>query len=166
MSEASARDNLTSFFSNGLPRYEKDRSRADLEHATSLLSTHLRIGTLSPHTLYHKTSDDTTLTYEQKKTFSRRLYWRDLAYFQLHSFPKMRTNSIRSHYQTVGWVNTTTTTTTSNKDDDDEATRRFDAWRWENTGYPLVDAVMRQLYNEGFIITATPETSTDTNQHG
>jgi len=142
MSEEAARSNLTSFFSRGFHRYEKDRSRADLEQATSLLSTHLRIGTLSPHHLYHKTADS-ILTYEQKKTFSRRLFWRDLAYYQLYCFPNMRHRSIRSHYESVQWI--------TDKDDDGEATRRFDAWKWGRTGYPIVDAGMRQLYAQGWM---------------
>ena len=40
---------------------------------------------------------------EKTKTFGRRLFWRDLAYFQLHSFPDMPTAPIRRHYSLLRW---------------------------------------------------------------
>ena len=121
MSEEIARKNLNSFFDKGFLRYETDRSRADLEGATSMLSTHLRIGTLSPHYLYYKTADS-ALSYDKKKTFSRRLFWRELAYFQLYCFPRMREECIRAHYENVEWVSGA------------EENRRFEAWKWGKTG--------------------------------
>merc|ERR1712238_557120 len=138
MSEEIARKNLNSFFDKGFLRYETDRSRADLEGATSMLSTHLRIGTLSPHYLYYKTADS-ALSYDKKKTFSRRLFWRELAYFQLYCFPRMREECIRAHYENVEWV--------SGAEED----RRFNAWKKGKTGYPLVDAGMRELYATGWM---------------
>jgi len=79
------------------------------------------------------------LRYDEKKTFSRRLFWRDLAYFQLFHFPLMRDRSIRSHYDDTQWVS------------DTEGVRRFEAWKQGRTGYPLVDAGMRELYSTGWM---------------
>jgi deoxyribodipyrimidine photolyase len=138
MSEEDATSNLNSFFSEGFHRYEKERSRADIDCATSKLSAHLRIGTLSPNELYYKV-EDSDLDYEDKKTFSRRLFWRDLAYFQLLNFPTMREDSIRCHYDTTEWVT------------GEEEERRFNAWKSGKTGYPLVDAGMRELYATGWM---------------
>jgi len=138
MSEDDALSNLDTFFKNGFHRYEKDRSRADMEWSTSKLSVHLRIGTLSPNELFYRI-EDSDLDYEDKKTFSRRLFWRDLAYFQLLKFPGMRYYSIRTHYDDMEWVN------------GKEEERRFEAWRTGNTGYPLVDAGMRELYTTGWM---------------
>jgi deoxyribodipyrimidine photolyase len=138
MSEDDALKNLDTFFKNGFHRYEKERSRADIEWSTSKLSVHLRIGTLSPNELFYRV-EDSDMDYEDKKTFSRRLFWRDLAYFQLLKFPGMRDCSIRTHYDDTEWV------------DGKEEKRRFEAWKKGNTGYPLVDAGMRELYETGWM---------------
>ena len=41
---------------------------------------------------------------EATKTIGRRLYWRDLAYWHLLQFPRMRDVSIREHYELMEWV--------------------------------------------------------------
>lgn len=138
MSEEDAYSTLNIFFQEGFHRYEKERSRADIDWSTSKLSAHLRIGTLSPNELYYRI-EDSELHYEDKKTFSRRLFWRDLAYFHLLSFPQMRDKSIRTHYDETEWVTGT------------EEEKRFKAWKTGNTGYPLVDAGMRELYATGWM---------------
>lgn len=138
MSEDAAHSNLEQFFKVGFGRYESDRSRADLEWSTSKLSAHLRVGTLSPNVLYYKT-EASELDYPQRKTFSRRLFWRDLAYFHLQSFPGMRWESIRLHYGQTEWCN------------GEEGDRRFLAWKRGQTGFPLVDAGMRELYKTGWM---------------
>jgi len=138
MSEEKALADLNNFFETGFQRYERDRNRADNELATSKLSVHLRIGTLSPNELYYMT-EDSVLDYDERKTFSRRLFWRDLAYFQLLNFPSMREYAIRTHYDKTEWVSGS------------EEKLRFDAWRKGKTGYPLVDAGMRELYKTGWM---------------
>lgn len=141
MSEVHAQELLLLFMNQeqtGLKEYESQRSRADLERATSRLSVHLRLGTLSPYELYHHT-ENSSLSREEKKTFSRRLIWRDLAYFQLHTFPFMRERCIRQHYEHTEWVT------------GDEEKRRLTAWQTGQTGYPIVDAAMRELWSTGWM---------------
>jgi deoxyribodipyrimidine photolyase len=138
MSYEVAQARLDHFFVKGLPHYENERSRADKDVATSQLSAHLRIGTLSPHELYWR-AEDSTLSREEKKTFARRLIWRDLAYFHLYCFPLMRDRSIREHYEKTEWVSNV------------EERRRFEAWKKGMTGYPIVDAGMRELYATGWM---------------
>jgi len=106
--------------------------------STSMLSVHLRIGTLSPNVLYYK-AEDSDLDYQERKTFSRRLFWRDLSYFHLLHFPSMRHKSIRQHYDETEWVQ------------GQEEKTRFDAWKEGQTGFPLVDAAMRELYATGWM---------------
>ena len=124
MSEEAAVANMNTFFQSGFAKYERDRSRADIDWSTSKLSAHLRIGSLSPNELYYKI-EDSNLDYNDRKTFSRRLIWRDLAYFHLHSFPNMRDTSIRLHYEQTEWVS------------GEEGERRFDAWKTGTTGCKL-----------------------------
>lgn len=138
MSEEAAQACMDIFFRRGLARYEKERSRADREFATSKLSAHLRVGTLSPNQLYWRI-ENSHLTETELKTFSRRLFWRELAYYQLFCFPNMRTMPIREHYQNMEWVT------------GEEEDRRFQAWKKGKTGYPIVDAGMRELYATGWM---------------
>jgi deoxyribodipyrimidine photolyase len=138
MSEDVALQELEHFMKKGFFLYEQERSRADLEYSTSKLSPHLRIGTLSPNELYYKV-EDSSLSYDERKTFSRRLVWRDLAYYHLLNFPTMRDISIRCHYGNSKWC------------DGEEENRRFEAWKTGTTGYPLVDAGMRELYKTGWL---------------
>lgn len=120
---------------NGLRGYESRRSRADLPETVSRLSPYLRFGQLSARQLFHAVRD-TGLPRNQVKTFSRRLHWRDLAYFQLHTFPQMAWQPIRAHYQPYGWSS-------------DAAALR--AWQLGRTGYPMVDAGMRCLWATGWM---------------
>lgn len=90
-------------------------------------SLYQRMIILSPYVLYYKT-EASELDYPQRKTFSRRLFWRDLAYFHLLSFADMRSISIRLHYGQTKWC------------DGEEGDRRFLAWKSGKTGFPLVDA--------------------------
>lgn len=139
MNEDEAEANLNSFFQNGFSKYERERSRADIEGSTSKLSAHLRVGTLSPNELYWKI-ENSNLDYNERKTFSRRLFWRDLAYFHLAFFPEMRDKSIRLHYEETEWCTP-----------QEEEEKRFDAWRKGQTGFPLVDAGLRELWHTGWM---------------
>jgi len=139
MSYEGAHDVMDVFFrsqQSGFRQYETERNRADKELATSSLSVHLRLGTLSPTELHWKVQDSPL---DDKKTFSRRLFWRDLAYYQLRCFPNMSRMAIRAHYQNTEWVTGT------------EEHRRLEAWKWGRTGYPIVDAGMRELYKTGWM---------------
>ena len=136
--EAAAMDACDAFVATGLKRYEKDRSRADLRSATARVSVYLRSGELSPRHLYHAVRD-AGLPREVTKTFARRLHWRDLAYFHLASFPAMREVGIRRHYDGTAWA------------PEPSHGERLDAWRRGRTGYPMVDAGMRQLRAEGWM---------------
>ncbi len=138
MSEESAENEMETFMKTGLLLYEKERSRADIKHSTSKLSPHIRVGTLSPNELYYKV-EDSPLSYDEKKTFARRLFWRDLAYCHLLNFPTMRDSSIRAHYEHTKWC------------EGEEEKKRFEAWKSGKTGFPLVDAGMRELYKTGWL---------------
>lgn len=122
----------------GLAGYEKHRSRADLETATARVSAHLRVGELSPRYLYHAVRSR-GFPKEVTKTFGRRLHWRDLAYYHLHTFPLMRTVSIRQHYDHTRWVQ------------GEAYAARLRAWQKGRTGFPMVDAGMRELYATGWM---------------
>eukprot|EP01046_Picozoa_sp_COSAG06_P021279 COSAG06_NODE_1592_length_8988_cov_197.895264_4_plen_454_part_00 len=137
--EHNAQTACRDFVATGMLRYERDRSRADSPSATSRLSIALRFGELSPRFLYWAIRD-AGLPREVTKTFGRRLHWRDLAYYHLSVFPRMRTQGIRAHYDSTRWVEPPA-----------EYRRRLVAWQRGQTGYPLVDAGMRELYLTGWM---------------
>eukprot|EP00438_Fugacium_kawagutii_P035469 Skav216650 [mRNA] locus=scaffold1255:271036:272979:+ [translate_table: standard] len=134
-SEEAALLRLSSFVDGRLGAYEKERGRADLEeNPNSQLSPYLKWGQLSPHDVYWAVQDS-DLSKAQVKTFLRRLSWRDLAYFHFLHFPRMEREPIRQPYASVEWRS------------DPGMLRR---WQKGNTGFPLIDASMRELWSTGW----------------
>ncbi len=99
---------------------------------TSLLSGDLRFGTLSPRELMHVVGDST----DGRRAFVRQLAWRDWYAHLLWQTPGMVRAAIKPEYDNVAWRN-----------DPDE----YDAWKRGRTGFPIVDAGMRQLWKTGFM---------------
>ena len=132
-SEAQALVTCTAFVRDQLARYEATRHLAD-GSGVSKLSPYLHFGQLSPRTLSRAL--DAAGASKVSKTFAHRLTWRDLAYWQLHHFPDLPTLGVRAYEPP--WVDAFTTTT------------RLAAWQFGRTGYPLVDAAMRELRATGW----------------
>lgn len=117
----------------GLSKYESDRHLADAS-AVARISPYLRFGMLSCRTVYWEANAANAK--EVATTFWRRLVWRDLAYWQLRLFPGMAEQPIRDHYVGQKW----------NTDK-----RSLTRWCQGRTGYPLVDAGMRELWATGWM---------------
>mmetsp|Transcript_63457 Transcript_63457/g.112836 ORF Transcript_63457/g.112836 Transcript_63457/m.112836 type:complete len:748 (-) Transcript_63457:181-2424(-) len=133
--EAGALAAFRSFISKGggLSRYESERHLADAS-AVARISPYLRFGMLSCRTVYWEAQ--AAGAKDLAKTFWQRLVWRDLAYWQMRLFPSMTEEPIRSHYAGQTW-NTDRTA--------------LNLWRKGRTGYPLVDAGMRELWSTGWM---------------
>ncbi|KAK9831569.1 hypothetical protein WJX74_000355 [Apatococcus lobatus] len=132
-SESAALDLLENFVTTGLQNYESQRGKADAR-SVSKVSPYLRWGQLSPRYMHQRVAQAGGK--QVSKTFWRRLTWRDLSYWQLHHWPTMVRDPIRSHYADQKWR------------EDEQALR---AWQKGQTGFPLVDAGMRQLYQTGWM---------------
>ena len=96
---------------------------------TSHLGIHLRFGTLSIRKLL-------AYALERNQTFVNELIWRDFYQQILFHFPHVATGAFRKEYDNIEWEN-------------DE--RKFEAWCKGQTGYPMVDAGMRELNETGFM---------------
>jgi deoxyribodipyrimidine photo-lyase len=96
---------------------------------TSRLSVHLRFGTISIRNL---TSDAGKLS----ETFLNELIWRDFYQMILWHFPHVMSRSFKPEYDKIQWRNNE---------------KEFTAWCEGNTGYPIVDAGMRELNTTGFM---------------
>jgi deoxyribodipyrimidine photo-lyase len=109
--------------------YEATRDRPDLA-GTSSLSVDLKFGTISPRTIIR------ALEGLPAEPFIRQLAWRDFYAHLLAAFPSMVSANLRREYIGIEW-----------RDDHEE----FAAWKTGHTGYPLVDAGMRQLLETGWM---------------
>jgi len=135
--EAAASSALDAFLSTGgMSRYESDRSFAD-GRAVSKLSPFLHFGQLSPRVMASRIRRAGGR--EVSKTFWRRLVWRDLAYWQMWHYPSVGELPLRPAYFDTTLVA------------GDEERDRVAAWQRGATGYPLVDAGMRELWTTGWM---------------
>jgi len=122
--------NLREFLDVNVSNYENESSRADMKW-TSVISPYLHWGELSPRTVLHE-----GFVGKKATKFRRKLAWRDLSYWLLYLFPKMDRNPIRLPYEHQPW--------STNQ-------AQLKAWQKGNTGFPLIDASMRQLWRVGWL---------------
>jgi len=132
--EAAALRQWKSFVDNGLKRYDKDRDRPDVE-GTSRMSAHLEFGTIHPRTMVA----DLNLRSNGARAYLRELAFRDFYADILHQWPASAWRNWNRDFDTI------------KTDTGTEAKRRFAAWKAGETGFPIVDAGMRQLRETGFM---------------
>lgn len=113
---------------NKLRQYSENRDKPYLD-GTSLLGVHLRFGTISIRKLVTK-------AIELNQTFLNELIWREFFMQILWHFPNVENEAFKPDYRFIKWRN--------NEEE-------FNKWCGGNTGYPLVDAGMRQLNETGFM---------------
>ncbi len=122
------------FFGRKIQSYGKDRDYPWKE-GTSYFSRYLNCGVISPVCVLNK-----TLSLEKNdlngELFIRQLAWRDFYYQLYFYFPNVLYDSFKEKYKDIYWEN--------NKD-------YFELWKKGCTGYPIVDAGIRQLLTEGFM---------------
>ena len=119
-----------SIFSDDLiDSYEGTRNFPALDK-TSRLGTHLRFGTVSIRKLVNQSASRTNTT------FLKELIWREFFMQILWHFPNTKNQSFKPKYDKIQWLN--------NPED-------FEKWCSGKTGYPLVDAGMRELNQTGFM---------------
>ena len=132
--EAAALKRWKSFLYDGLDRYGEDRDRPDLE-GSSRMSPHLKFGTIHPRTMVA----DLDLRYGGAQKYLRELAFRDFYAAVLHHWPESAWRNWNSEFDNI------------QADTEPEAKRRFESWKAGETGFPLVDAGMRQLRETGLM---------------
>jgi deoxyribodipyrimidine photo-lyase len=137
--ETRARERLDAWLEDGVEGYEEGRN--DLAHdRTSKLSVHLHFGCLSVADVVDRVATRSARGLEVdrrrsgRETFLQELCWRDFNHQLLAAMPDLVREDIRS--QGDRW-----------RDDEDA----LQAWKDGRTGYPVVDAGMRQLRREGWM---------------
>ena len=108
------------------------KTRDMMAHETSMLSAHLKFGTVSVREVYH-----TFLRkYGKHHELLRQLIWRDFFVHLLFFYPENLEHMYYKQYENIRWQ-------TSTSD--------LEAWKSGHTGFPLVDAAMRQLNETGYM---------------
>jgi deoxyribodipyrimidine photo-lyase len=135
--EDQAMNRLKHFIKNGLADYKIGRDFPERE-VTSKLSPHLHFGEISPHQMWYLAQDvgHEYASRENIQTFLKELCWREFAYNVLYFNPTMPRKNLDAKFDEVPWG--------YNK-------KYFDAWTQGLTGYPIIDAAMRELYQTGFM---------------
>lgn len=115
-------------------------------HLASHLSPYLSLGLLSPKQVYHSLDTAPLKNNDKQNSFLRRLAWRDYAYAVSTVFPEAI-----AHKQPIrlGYEDESSNNESINADD--KANNALEMWKSGSTGFPLVDAGMRQLIKEGFM---------------
>lgn len=138
--EAGARQELRRFLVEAVPGYLDDRDKP-ARAATSRLSPYLHFGEIGPRQIWHAVRaaaahDRRAGAQRGSEGYLRELGWREFAHHLLYHFPHTAERPLRPEFEKFPWRR------------DAVALR---AWRKGKTGYPLVDAGMRELWTTGWM---------------
>lgn len=136
--ELGAEQKLYQFIENHLNGY-KTRRDIPAEQASSKLSPHLHFGEISPWTIWKAVQVatlDSSCDMPSISHFLSELGWREFAYYLLYHVPILPKQNFKKQFDNFPWQN-------------NEAA--LIAWQTGRTGYPIVDAGMRELWATGFM---------------
>lgn len=134
--ETGAHARLTAFLRNGLAGYATRRDFPGDDSGTSRLSPHLRWGEISLRQVWHAVRNRKEAAPADVEKFFSELGWRAFAQHLLCQHPDMPTVPLNPAFARMPWV----------ADD-----VRFESWCRGLTGYPIVDAGMRELWQTGWM---------------
>lgn len=135
--ERGAHERLDTFLRSGIRNYKKGRDRPD-QAFVSRLSPHLHFGEISPHTAWHavkKLEGDNQIA-DDVDHFLSELGWREFSHYLLYYWPSLPEENLQKKFDRFAWR------------DDPDALQR---WQRGSTGYPIVDAGMRELWRTGYM---------------
>ena len=139
--EAGAQARLAAFLAHGADAYAAQRDALGDEQGTSRLSPHLHFGEISPRQIWHaclaqaRSRGKPEALWRQSK-FLAELGWREFAHHLLYHFPRTPAEPLRPEFHRFPWR---------------EDAAGLKAWREGRTGFPLVDAGMRELWATGWM---------------
>lgn len=131
--EKIAKESLEDFVNNRLSIYDEIRDYPYID-GTSRISKFLSTGQLSIRQVYQSLLEAPNS--KGKEIFIKELAWRDFYNMIYHFYPNQKNEEIIEKYRNIIWEN------------DDE---KFEKWKEGKTGFPIVDAAMRQLKKEGWM---------------
>ncbi len=138
ISEEGAKDRLDEFVLHGIQDYREGRNFPNKKNV-SRLSPYLHFGQISVNTAWYAANDAAALIDNEAclDTFLSELGWREFSYYLLYHFPELPSKNLQPRFDHFPWAKNT------------DADLR--AWQKGKTGYPLVDAGMRELWETGYM---------------
>ena len=135
--EDGAHEDLKIFLEDGLNNYKEGRNIM-AGHNVSRLSPRLHFGELSPNQVWYASAQAGTAQGLEKDLdhFHSELGWREFSYSLLYHFPDLPRKPLQERFSKFPW------------DKNDDA---LSAWQRGQTGYPVVDAAMRELWQTGYM---------------
>ena len=133
-----ARSKLRNFLAGGIANYDEGRNHPALA-CTSRLSPHLHFGEISPREVWHAArhlAGAEPACSDQVDKFLSELGWREFSHHLLYHFPHIAEQPFKARFQQFPWMGTP---------------EALHAWQRGRTGYPIVDAGMRELWQTGFM---------------
>ena len=136
--EDAAQDRLRVFLDKGLYGYKEGRNYPGRNH-TSKLSPHLHFGEISPNQIWYavqsrRSQDNQNL--EDSDCFLKEIVWREFSYYLLYHFPELPRKNFQQKFDGFPWV---------------EKSTLVKAWQKGLTGFPIIDAGMRELWQTGYM---------------
>lgn len=132
--EAGATKRLDVFLSDGLAHYKEGRNLPDKPYV-SRLSPHLHFGELSPNQAWYA-AGDADAPESDVDHFRSELGWRDFSYYLLYHFPELPRTNFQKKFDRFPWH---------------DNPEHLAAWQKGLTGYPIIDAGMRELWQTGYM---------------
>ncbi len=136
--EKAAHDRLNIFIEQNIDDYAKGRDFPD-RTKTSFLSPHLRFGEISPRQIWHKVEfekNNQNIDEKNADKYLSEIIWREFAYHLLYHTPNLSQKNFAPKFNVLEW----------RKDED-----QLELWQKGLTGYPIIDAGMRQLWQTGWM---------------
>ncbi|MEM6784201.1 MAG: deoxyribodipyrimidine photo-lyase [Bacteroidota bacterium] len=136
--EHAAHQRLDAFLAGPASGYDVERNRPDRD-GSSMLSPFLHFGHITPRQVWHRVTswrDADPSRDNAAQVFLSEIAWREFSYHVLHHYPDTPSEPLKEKYAAFPWL-----------EDADALTR----WQHGETGYPIVDAGMRQLWATGWM---------------
>lgn len=137
--EQGAQKKLETFFEHAFIGYAERRNRPDFR-STSLLSPHLRFGEISVREIFYRAGEaaraNPDISDADLRSFHSELGWREFSNHLLFHNPALETENFNRTFDAFPWTNDASA---------------LHAWKSGLTGYPIVDAGMRELWQTGFM---------------
>ena len=134
--EAAAAQLLERFLKQAVTTYRESRNLPGIP-GTSRLSPHLHFGEIGPRQIWHAVQNAFRgRPSEDAHTFLSEIGWREFAYHILYHFPTTPSKPLRADFERFHW---------------ETNARQLRAWKRGLTGYPIVDAGMRELWTTGWM---------------
>lgn len=131
--EKNAHLKMTEFFKKGIDDYKEGRN-FPFKKNVSRLSPHIHFGEISPKQLWVKAKS--IGSNKNTEHFVSEICWREFSYYLLYHFPNLPKDNLQKKFNNFPWK---------------ENNYYFDSWKKGKTGYPIIDAGMRELYETGYM---------------